>query len=79
MEVWSCNVARAEHFLGAVQDHYAKAQRRGYKDTYVDLSKLLRWRWKDRGGMQVLTGSRVFTPRPILRPWMQPGQEALHQ
>ena len=62
-----------------LQEHYANLQRKGYKDTYVDLAKLQRWRWKDRGGMQVLTGTKVFTPRPNPRPWVQPGQQALHQ
>ncbi len=50
---------------------------KGTKDTYMDLSKLLRWRWKGRGDMQMLTGSRKFAPRATYRPWIPPEFEAV--
>ncbi|EIE26489.1 hypothetical protein COCSUDRAFT_64515 [Coccomyxa subellipsoidea C-169] len=62
----------------ALLEHFASMQRtKGTKDTYMDLSKLLRWRWKGRGDMQMLTGSRKFAPRATYRPWIPPEFEAV--
>ncbi|CAL8466794.1 g6330 [Coccomyxa elongata] len=57
-------IARCErNGEAALLDFYQEARRKDYKDSYLDLSRLLQWRWKDRGGMQVLTGSKVFLSR----------------
>ncbi len=35
------------------------------KDTGFDLAKMLRWRWREVGGLEKLTGGRDFVLRPI--------------
>lgn len=63
-----------------MQDFYQEARKKDYKDSYLDLSRLLQWRWKDRGGMQVLTGSKVFVSRSSRhkhRHWAQTEAEAV--
>ncbi len=68
--------------VGAMQDFYHDARKKDTKDCYLDLSRLLQWRWKDRGGMQVLTGSKVFVSRSSSRhrprQWAQTDAEAVH-
>lgn len=35
------------------------------KDTSFDLVKMLRWRWRELGGIEQLTGNHTFTLRPM--------------
>ncbi|CAL5227400.1 g10355 [Coccomyxa viridis] len=47
-----------------MQRIYADRSYQG-KDTGFDLAKMLRWRWREVGGLEKLTGGRNFVLRPI--------------
>ena len=53
------------------EDVYMKRKHKA-KDTSFDLAKMLRWRWREMGGLDVLTGNKDFCLRPI---WVAMGGE----
>lgn len=46
------------------QKIYADRSYQG-KDTGFDLAKMLRWRWREVGGLEKLTGSQDIVLRPV--------------
>lgn len=56
----------------ASQEDVYKKRKYKSKDTSFDLAKMLRWRWREMGGIDVLTGNKEFSLRPI---WVAMGGE----
>ena len=57
-------INQADFALPLQQRIYAERSYQG-KDTAFDLAKMLRWRWREVGGLEKLTGSPNFILRPV--------------